>query len=34
MRSHQQATRDDLAAEIAESVQLVVQIQRTPKAGA
>jgi pilus assembly protein CpaF len=30
MRSHQQATRDDLATEIAESVQLVVQIQRTP----
>ena len=29
MRSHQQATRDDLAAEIAESVQLVVQVQRT-----
>ena len=28
MRSHQQATRDDIAAEIAESVQLVVQVQR------
>ena len=28
MRSHQQATRDDVAAEIAESVQLVVQVQR------
>jgi pilus assembly protein CpaF len=28
MRSHQRATRDDMAAEIAESVQLVVQVQR------
>jgi pilus assembly protein CpaF len=28
MRSHQQATRDDIAAEIAESVQMVVQTQR------
>ncbi len=28
MRAHQQATRDDVAAEIAESVQLVVQVQR------
>ena len=30
MRSHQQATRDDIAAEIADSVQVVVQVQRTP----
>jgi pilus assembly protein CpaF len=29
MRSHRQATRDDIAAEIAESVQLVVQVQRS-----
>jgi len=28
MRSHQQATRDDIAEEIGESVQLVVQTQR------
>jgi pilus assembly protein CpaF len=28
MRAHQQATRDDLAAEIAESVQIVIQVQR------
>jgi Flp pilus assembly CpaF family ATPase len=28
MRSHQQANRDDIAAEIAESVQYVVQVQR------
>jgi pilus assembly protein CpaF len=28
MRAHQQATRDDVAAEIAESVQMVVQVQR------
>lgn len=29
MRSHQQATRDDIASEIAESVQLVVQVERS-----
>ncbi len=28
MRAHQQATRDDIAAEIAESVQIVIQVQR------
>ena len=28
MRLHQQATRDDISAEVAESVQLVVQVQR------
>jgi pilus assembly protein CpaF len=28
MRSHQQANRDDIAAEIADSVQYVVQVQR------
>ena len=28
MRAHQQAMRDDVAAEIAESVQMVVQVQR------
>jgi pilus assembly protein CpaF len=28
MRSHQQATRDDTAAEIADSVQIVIQVQR------
>ena len=28
MRSHQQANRDDIAAEIADSVQFVVQVQR------
>ena len=28
MRAHQQATREDLASEIAESVQLVIQVQR------
>jgi pilus assembly protein CpaF len=28
MRSHQQATREDIASEIAESVQIVVQVQR------
>src|SRR5260370_402354 len=28
MRSHQQATRDDIASEIAESVQLVIQVRR------
>ncbi len=28
MRSHQQATRDDVATEIAESVHTVVQVQR------
>lgn len=30
MRSHQQANRDDIAAEIADSVQYVVQLQRFP----
>ncbi len=29
MRSHQQATREDIAAEIADSVQIVVQVQRS-----
>ena len=29
MRSHQQATRDDIASEIAESVQLVIQVERS-----
>ena len=29
MRSHQQATRDDIATEIADSVQVVVQVQRS-----
>jgi pilus assembly protein CpaF len=28
MRAHQQATRDDLAAEIAESVQIIIHVQR------
>ena len=28
MRSHQQSNRDDIAAEIAESVQVVVQVSR------
>ncbi len=28
MRAHQQAPRDDIAAEIAESVQIVIQVQR------
>ncbi len=28
MRSHQQSTREDIATEIAESVQLVIQVQR------
>jgi pilus assembly protein CpaF len=28
MRTHQQATRDDIASEIADSVQLVIQVQR------
>ena len=30
MRSHQQANRDDIAFEIGESVQLVIQLQRYP----
>src|ERR1700722_14998991 len=30
MRSHQQANRDDIASEIGESVQLVIQLQRYP----
>jgi pilus assembly protein CpaF len=30
MRSHQQANRDDISSEIAESVQLVIQLQRYP----
>ena len=31
MRSHQQSTRDDIAAEIADSVSIVVQVQRLPE---
>jgi pilus assembly protein CpaF len=30
MRAHQQANRDDIASEISESVQLVIQLQRYP----
>jgi pilus assembly protein CpaF len=30
MRAHQQANRDDISSEIAESVQLVIQLQRYP----
>jgi pilus assembly protein CpaF len=30
MRAHQQASRDDIASEIGESVQLVIQLQRYP----
>jgi Flp pilus assembly CpaF family ATPase len=30
MRSHQQATREDLATEIADSVDYVIQIRRYP----
>ena len=30
MRAHQQANRDDIASEIGESVQLVIQLQRHP----
>jgi pilus assembly protein CpaF len=30
MRAHQQANRDDIASEIGESVQLVIQLQRYP----
>jgi pilus assembly protein CpaF len=30
MRAHQQSTRDDIAAEIADSVDYVVQVKRTP----
>jgi Flp pilus assembly CpaF family ATPase len=30
MRSHQQATREDLATEIADSVDYVIQIKRCP----
>ena len=30
MRSHQQATREDLATEIADSVDYVIQIKRYP----
>ncbi len=30
MRAHQQANRDDICSEIAESVQLVIQLQRYP----
>ena len=30
MRAHQQANRDDVCSEIAESVQLVIQLQRYP----
>jgi pilus assembly protein CpaF len=31
MRAHQQANRDDIASEIGESVQLVIQLQRYPE---
>jgi pilus assembly protein CpaF len=31
MRSHQQSTRDDIATEVADSVDYVIQIGRTPK---
>jgi pilus assembly protein CpaF len=31
MRSHQQATREDISSEIADSVHLVIQIQRVPE---
>ena len=31
MRSHQQSNRDDIASEIAESVQVVLQVSRFPE---